>query len=183
MTVYHTARPCHTEVYATVTAGSAVCASLRYFIRSITFLPPTLPNTKTKERPIGAIGACQRTRWDRTGIATRRLAPWWQRTQCMSLSCHQHSNHFQPGPGDASGGSGRARGRLLRRADGRDGRKGRHANLRGREGVLNVDRSAPEHAVHRPLGPWGVGASAGPVAGGLRAITDALKPLPVSEYR
>ena len=39
------------------------------------------------------------------------------------------------GPGDASGGSGRAQGRLLRPADGRDGRKGRHANLRGREGV------------------------------------------------
>ena len=45
-----------------------------------------------------------------------------------------------PAPGDASpsGGSGlrgRARGRLPRLADGRDGRKGRHANLRGREGV------------------------------------------------
>ena len=33
-----------------------------------------------------------------------------------------------------------------------------------------------------PLGPWGVGGGAGPVAGGLRAITDAFKPLPVSEY-
>ena len=38
-------------------------------------------------------------------------------------------------PGDASGGSGRAWGRLLRPARGRDGRMGRHANLRGGEGV------------------------------------------------
>ena len=41
------------------------------------------------------------------------------------------------GPGDALGRSGRARGRLLRpaRGPGRDGRKGRHANARGWEGV------------------------------------------------
>ena len=38
------------------------------------------------------------------------------------------------GPGDASGGSGRARGRLLRPARGRDGQMSRHANLRGGEG-------------------------------------------------
>ena len=44
------------------------------------------------------------------------------------------------GPGEASGGSGRARGRLLRPPDGRDGRKGRYANLRGREGVNNKVR-------------------------------------------
>ena len=42
------------------------------------------------------------------------------------------------GPGDASGGSGRAQGRLLRPEDGRDGQKGRHANLRGREGVRGI---------------------------------------------
>ena len=44
------------------------------------------------------------------------------------------------GPGDASGGSGRARGRLLRPARGRDGRMGRHANLWGGEGVKKIRR-------------------------------------------
>ena len=39
------------------------------------------------------------------------------------------------GPGDASGGSGRARGRLLRPERGRHGQMGRHANIRGGEGV------------------------------------------------
>ena len=39
------------------------------------------------------------------------------------------------GSGDTSGGSGRARGRRLRPARGRDGQRGLHANLRGREGV------------------------------------------------
>ena len=42
------------------------------------------------------------------------------------------------GPGDESGGSGRARGRLLRPARGHDGQMGLHANLRGTEGVTSV---------------------------------------------
>ena len=47
--------------------------------------------------------------------------------------------------------------------------------VRAREGcqyvILNVDRSAPEHVVHRPLGPWGVGASAGPATEGLKGLS------------
>ena len=50
--------------------------------------------------------------------------------------------------GDASGGPGRARGCLLRPARGRDGRMGRHANLRGREGAKALIESGAEA---RPL--------------------------------
>ena len=46
----------------------------------------------TKELPIGAIGACRRTRWDRTSIATRRLAP---RGGTQHRCSRSRSNHFQ----------------------------------------------------------------------------------------
>ena len=50
-------------------------------------------------------------------------------------NCRANWTLCSGGPGDASGGSGRARGRLLRPARGRDGQMGRNEILRRGEGV------------------------------------------------
>ena len=45
--------------------------------------------------------------------------------------------------------------------------------------ILNVDRSAHPSMQSTQLGPWGVGASAGPVAAGLKGDSGRVTVLPV----